>query len=416
MIYRFLLRREEFHGNHDQSTHGNWARGGGVKSSDEVGDGSVSSAFRSIGESVPLPSREELERFDPYPETPEIESTLLPHLNADGTLTPERKQIHDGLVRASMTGKDGQPKPSQPEGKRKALMMGGGAASGKTSALDAGYAETPPDAVTVNPDEFKLILPETNGPASDGRQGNGLADKYGDAWASIAHEESSHLGKRLATAALDQNMNIVLDKTSSDGSKAVAEIKRMQAAGYDVDVMYVTTEVDTAVAAALARGEETGRYVPEATLRAGHVGANAAFLDVAVGTNVQSKLVTTTPKNPDGTKNPPTLTAVADGQGGITVYNEDAWQAYVARTPGIPDGLRVRSTRPDEALVAAGGKVRSVEVLREDRVKDLHIAALQGRPPSGMTAYEREVYDDMRADIVKMRKAGYAPDYPINDI
>ncbi len=171
----------------------------------------------SPGGSVPLPSREELlNSFDPVPETAEVENTLLEHMGPDGRLTPERQAVHDKLIADALAGiPQGNPK--------KALIMGGGAASGKTTASNAGHVTRPEGAIVINPDDFKVKIPETEGPAADGRQGNGAADRLGAAWAAYAHEESSYLGKRLHAAAIEHGANILLDKTSSNGAKAVKE-------------------------------------------------------------------------------------------------------------------------------------------------------------------------------------------------
>ena len=428
-----LARTSEFHlqGEHDQQSHAG-GRGAGESAGSTVGpEGDSAAATRSLGKSVKLPSRAELENsFDPIPETPEIESTFLDHMDENGNLSAERQKVHDDLIEKGMTQpeklpnkepnpKAGEPLPSQD--KPKALMLGGGAASGKSSSQKAGFVDTPEGAVVVNPDEFKVLLPESAGPASDGRQGNGLADEVGPAWASITHEESSYLGKRLTTAAIDNKQNIVLDKTSSKPAKAVEEIQRLQKAGYDVDVAYVTTDIDRAVGAAIRRQEEIGRAVPESELRAGHSGANQAFLAVATETTARSQLLTTIPDNPDGTRNPPVLTAVSTGDGRIQVINQDAWSAYLTRVPNVPDDLddilTAELAAAIRALVASSGTVGSVIYIEDDdRRKVLYGHALAGKTPSSMTPDEQTYFDQVVVEIAELRERGIAPDWPIDDI
>jgi len=402
---RRATRQFHLQGEHDQQSHAG-GQGAAVGS-----EGDSAAPVRSLGQKVPVPPRSELEAaFDPIPETPEVESTFLDHMDEDGNLSPERQAVHDALVESFINGEDGQPLPSQD--KPVALMLGGGAASGKSSSIDEGFVDNPPDAVLVNPDEFKIMLPESAGPSKDGKQGNGLADEVGDAWAGITHEESSHLGKRVISGAIENSQNILIDKTSSDGPKAVRQVKELQAAGYDVEVAYVTTEIDTAVASAVARQEKIGRKVPEPILRAGHVGANAAFLDVARETTARTQLLTTTAPNPDGSKNPPILTATSDGTGGITVVNQDAWQRYLARVPELPDDLVANELAA--VLVASGGTVGPM--ISDDRIKVLYGHAIAGKAPAKMNAEEQGFYDELVESIADMREQGIAPDFPIDDV
>ena len=401
------MRSFQFHlqGEHDQQSH---AGGQGANVGSE-GDSAAPS--RSLGERVPLPSRQDLlNSFDPVPETPEVESTFLDHMDEDGNLSPERQAVHDALVESFVTDEDGNPLPSQED--PKALMLGGGAASGKSSAQKLGFVDTPADSVVVNPDEFKVLLPESAGPSKEGKEGNGLADEVGDAWAGITHEESSHLGKRLTSAAMDNSQNIVLDKTSSDSVKAVKQVKDLQARGYDVEVAYVTTEIDQAVENAVRRAEERGRAVPEPVLRKGHVGANQAFLAVSRETSAPTQLLTTTAPNPDGSKNPPILTATSDGSGTITVVNSDAWQAYLRRVPEIPDDLVTRELAA--VIVASGGTV--VPMMSDDRMKVIYGHVLAGKTPAKMDAEEQEFFDELKESVADMRAKGIAPDFPIDDV
>lgn len=419
---QFRVARTEFHlqGEHDQQSHAG-GRGAGESAGATVGaEGDSAAATRSLGKSVKIPSRAELESaFDPIPETPEIESTFLDHMDEDGNLSAERQRVHDDLIEDFITDKSGNPLPSHD--RPKALMLGGGAAAGKSSTQKAGFVDTPEEAVLVNPDEFKILLPEAAGPASDGRQGNGLADKVGPAWASITHEESSYLGKRLTSAAIENKQNIVLDKTSSKPDKAVAEVKRLQEAGYDVDVAYVTTDIERAVAGALARQEKIGRAVPESELRAGHQGANQAFIAVARETTARSQLLTTIPDNPDGTRNAPVLTAVSTGDGRIQVINQDAWSAYLTRVPQVPDDLddilTAELAAAIRAFVASSGTVSDVIYIEDDdRRKVLYGHALAGKTPSSMTPDEQTYFDQVVVEIAELRERGIAPDWPIDDI
>lgn len=415
------VRQFRFNPGQPRADDGTWTSVGGGQG-EIVGDsGSVLASLRSLGANEPLPSRAELEAgFDPVPGTAEIESTLLPHIGRDGKLSAARQAVHDDIIaRAMIDPKTGQPFPRSTN--KKAVIMGGGAAAGKSSAIEAGFIEVPEGAVTINPDEFKVALPETTGPSSQGKQGNGLADQHPGAWASVAHEESSHLAKRITTGAIDAGTNILMDKTSKDGPKAVAEIERLQSEGYEVEVAYVTTGIDQAVAGAMERQLRTGRGVPESVLRDGHVGANAAFLDVASQTTARSQLVTTLPKL-NGVKQAPVLTAVADGQGNLVVHDRAAWVQYLGRVPSIPTTLTL-SFLQEEALaatagVAQGGTMSSMrKAIGDNRMKVLYGAAIAGKRPTGrMTAHETATFDKLVVEIAEMKANGISPEFPINDV
>lgn len=339
---KFAGRRTEFHlkgtqHDHDQSTHARGGSGGdGTAKLPKFSDEMMSWAD-TLGASIPVPSREELLRYDPVPGTTENEQILLQHLEADGKLSPQRRDVHNTLILESLTDDDGNPLPSKAEGEKQAVVMGGGPASGKSVSLKLGFVDKPPDAAEINPDEFKVLLPESRGKSKAGKEGNGLADQHKQEWASIQHEESSHIGKRAIQGALDADLNIVIDKVQSSATKAVAQVRELQENGYQVQVAFVTTDIDRAVASAITRGEEKGRFVEERIVREGHVGANHAYLAVARDTDVEAQLLTTYPELPDGSKVPPVRTATSTGSGGLRIHDRSAWNEYVARLP--PEGV-----------------------------------------------------------------------------
>jgi chloramphenicol 3-O-phosphotransferase len=346
------VRQFHLQGQHDQQTHGRRGKAAvkGAKAFKAVPKATVAAVSR-LGKRKP-PSAEELMGYDPVPSTRENEQSILRHLTKEGQFTPERKAVHDKIIAEALTDENGELRPRRPEGQRSVLIMGGGAASGKTSALNAGNVETPEGAATVNPDEFKIALPEARGPSSDGKEGNGLADKYPDEWAGIVHEESSHVAKRAIDAARALGLNVVVDKVNGKGGKAVAEIRDFQAAGYDVQVQFVTRDIDSAMTAAVDRARKRGRSVEPEVIREGHDGANQAYLEVVASTDVPATLVSTFPPRPDGSFLDPVLTARSDGAGRLRVLDRPSWEAYTGRlTSGLPDDIEITF----EALAAGAG-------------------------------------------------------------
>lgn len=203
--------------------------------------------------------------------------------NPDGSpiFTPERQAMHDAVIAKWLsdpsTGGEIQPNASgQPE----FHMLGGGPAAGKTTMTQSGDMDIPAHergkgtlaAVLVNADEMKEEIPEYESMLEDGNP---------DA-ASLAHEESSYLAKRLQAAAIERDLDVVLDGTGN--SKAASLRGKITAArdnGYVVHGYYATVPTDVAVERGMTRGRDRGRFVPEAVIRGTHVSVSSIFEEVA---------------------------------------------------------------------------------------------------------------------------------------
>lgn len=212
--------------------------------------------------------------------------TGTPYLNDDGTWAPERQELHDRIVRNTLSG-------AQPSDSPEMLFMGGGGGAGKTTTIRAGAIKTPEGGVILNADDFKELLPETIRSQAEGNR----------AWAALAHEESSYLAKRVQAAALERRVPVVMDAVGSNADKVARQISQARAAGYRVRTAYVTIPPEEGVARAAARAANmeakgiVGRVIPEETVRNAHWGANRSFQAVAELAD-EAVLVdnTTTPK------------------------------------------------------------------------------------------------------------------------
>lgn len=187
---------------------------------------------------------------------------------ADGSWswTPERQALHDQIIEHWLTHDTEGKNPVTRNRVANPVynLLGGGPAAGKSTMVNEGgipelTAENP---VMINADEMKGELPEYNAL-------NARGDK---ASATLAHEESSYLAKRLQAAAFERGYNATLDGTG-DGSVAglKKKIDAARAAGYQVNGFYVTVPTDVAVVRSVARGIKTKRVVGEHILRATHV-------------------------------------------------------------------------------------------------------------------------------------------------
>lgn len=185
------------------------------------------------------------------------------HLVTDSTgthFTAERSALHAKIIDQIVGGRKSQEHPAF-------VMLGGGPASGKTKAAQAAEHDFP-DAVTINPDDIKMMLPEYKqlGP---------------DQAASFTHEESSYLAKQVMAAAIAQRSHVVLDAVGDNSVKSVeGKLAGAKAAGYSTHARYVTVPTEEAQRRAVARGQRSGRVVPPMVIAHAHSSVSTVFPQV----------------------------------------------------------------------------------------------------------------------------------------
>ena len=149
------------------------------------------------------------------------------------------------------------------------VLLGGGPASGKSGLCSLAQAEYP-DAVVIDPDVFKLGLPEIE----TFRESDPLCA------AARLHEESSYLAASALDAALLQRNDVIYDGVSGNPKKIAALIERLHQIGYTVHVHFVDSPLGDAMTRMAGRAKSTGRWVPPRVVEAGHYGAAATFFAV----------------------------------------------------------------------------------------------------------------------------------------
>lgn len=183
-----------------------------------------------------------------------------PHLVTDehGThFSAERQALHDAIIRHHVEGHTAQAHPSF-------VMLGGGPASGKSKAKDQAALDFP-DAIQIDPDEIKKMLPE-------------YGELHPDAAASFVHEESSYLAKQVTAAALKSRANVVLDAVGNTSVDSVRKkVDNARNAGYAVHGRYVTIPIDEAQQRALERGQKSGRVVHPTVIENSHRSVSEVF-------------------------------------------------------------------------------------------------------------------------------------------
>lgn len=186
-------------------------------------------------------------------------NSLAAHMDENGKLTPEREAVHKKIIDSLLSGK------TPVEGQATMTMLGGGPASGKSSVMNPDTSKDP-NAVTVDPDAIKKMLPGFNE----------MAKKDPNA-AAYYHEESSALAKRFSEVAFGENYNVIYDGTGDGSNGSVQKkIDSARAHGYRVEAKYVSVDTESAVQRnqkryddAVARGE-TPRLPPVDMVRSTH--------------------------------------------------------------------------------------------------------------------------------------------------
>lgn len=225
-----------------------------------------------------------------------------------GPYTPERIELHTRIVRSLLQGAGSHETP-------RAIFMAGGPASGKSSLLKAGAVKYPPDAVDVNPDIVKTMLPEYDALVAAG-------DKTA---AAKVHEESSHLAKLAMNIAIERGHHVVVDGTGNGGpGKFAKKIRAALDAGLDVSVHYATIDIEEAVRRAAKRGERTGRIVPAGYLRSAHRDVTERFLDEIRQLPVRIDVFETDGKKP---RKVWSRTARTEGE----IHDRQAWERFMAK-------------------------------------------------------------------------------------
>jgi predicted ABC-type ATPase len=232
--------------------------------------------------------KDTMEQFAVMEEGPD--GRMVPKRNEFGEIvySPERKALHDKIIADAfmqkdadgkmILGPDGKPMPIAKSANPTATFMGGGPASGKSTAVEAGMVSVPDQStsVHVDPDAIKGSLPEYRAMARAGDP----------SLAGFSHEESSDLSKRMMREAKQRGVDILLDGTGDSSiEKLSKKVKPLQEAGYKVVGNYMTLPTELAVQLAETRGKKMlpiegakiGRVVPASIVRATHAAVSTTL-------------------------------------------------------------------------------------------------------------------------------------------
>lgn len=234
-----------------------------------VMDSPVSSKyFRDPAEGVPIISAERLEEYEKIlaervPETLKPRKGGKPRIFFAGG--------GPGAGKSGLSKRDGDKVPSReddPTGFKRHLVP-------TFVEYDERGVEKPrefegdPEAVMINPDDFKLALKEAMSMNFRVRHSkDGSVEKQGgdEMWAAAVHEESSLLAKIALKRASERGLDIFYDGTGNNSvdkmRKKIQEVKNNNP-DYETIGLYMNTDPVLAVARAVLRAEGSGRVVDE---------------------------------------------------------------------------------------------------------------------------------------------------------
>lgn len=265
-----------------------------------------------------------------------------------------RKQLHDQIIdtmlrRPKNIGTEDKPEwVPDPEGEylpsqeiREVLFSGGGYAAGKGSTIKilAKEGRLPQDALKLDPDVIKGMLPEFKETLGSDPEAN-----------LRVYEEAWDISQALQRRAQERKLNVIVDGISdTSAEEMLGRVKSFKDAGYGkAHAVYVTIPTDEAVARAWHRARNATddadkRFIPEVIMRSVHrdvsrtmpgvlEGAAAAGLTLEVYDNHQGK-------DENGKFRPPKRMLVVGEDGKPQVEDDPLWAAFLAKADETIEGV-----------------------------------------------------------------------------
>jgi len=255
--------------------------------------------IKERGLDLPLRSRKKGEKANEVLDGEKDTKSL--YTNEKGEYDPERvAKVHDPAIdlylrkkKAVNNGKftewvpdpDGEYVEPPKDGKKRVMLLSGGNASGKSSALyspdNTDFLRPDDQAVEINFDLLKEALPEYRAMAA----GDDIYATDG------THFESAAMAKRLLDEAIERGTNIVIDASGdSSGQHYQVTIDRLAAEGYEVEILMVDAPLSTAIPSMIHRARKPSatfhRYVPVPVMGQIHQNSVARHLEWRENKNV----------------------------------------------------------------------------------------------------------------------------------
>ena len=164
----------------------------------------------------------------------------------DGTYTPERQELHKGIMEAIFTPSAVVAATPQKGSKPTFVLLGGRAASGKTTALRTfGFPFDQSKFLTVSADTIQENLPG-----------------YVPSASGLYNQEGQDIAEQVMRIAQAAGLNIIFDATLKSTMPAVKRVDDLLALGYDVEGYFVHAAPQVAAQRVLSRFLGGDRYLP----------------------------------------------------------------------------------------------------------------------------------------------------------
>lgn len=196
-----------------------------------------------------------------------------------------------------------------------AIFVGGGSCSGKSTIRQDIMDSYDGDFILVDSDQLKEIIPEYNG----------LFLSYGIKTASIVHDESSEMAKRLTDKIIAECNNFLYDGTLKNTEKYQILFDLLRKHNYKISLHIVDCDISLAIKRNKARAEVASRAVPDDIIRKSHRDIVNSF--IVLKELVDEWIL----YNTDGDS--PVIIASSDSE----ERNEHLYQAFLAKRENIEE-------------------------------------------------------------------------------
>lgn len=284
---------------------------------------------------------------------PAHENSTMHEFLHNGKWDASRDAMHEKIVDKAVAGKH------EVEGRKPiATILGGGTASGKTSASRKIMGDDK-NVLRVDPDEVKLSVPEYAG----------LKKSDPEHAAMRVHDESGYITSRIMAKAIDNKLDLTYDATTS-GNGGVQMARTLLANGYDVRVMFFDIPITQAIGRQQLREATStdpinaGRVVPTDIIRETHYGSAAKFHELVTLPGLTSVRLY---DNSRGTQSHPEPRLVYEKVGGKeTVYDQERFNQHKEKAIGIGEASSLDRQRSSAYGYSAGRR----QLVENDRSRE----------------------------------------------
>lgn len=183
--------------------------------------------------------------------------------------TKKRYLLHKKIINMIETPQSHPKKGNKPI----AILIGGGAASGKTTLrkyIENELKEKSINITVVDFDEIKKYIPEYND----------YIKNDSDQAATLVHKESYDIGMLLLNKLMKCKKSFVFEGTMARTNKYKFLASKLKQLGYEIVVYIVDVPLQVAIVRAAERAKITGRNVPEKVINNTHQLVPKTFLAI----------------------------------------------------------------------------------------------------------------------------------------